>query len=71
MKRSDIIAAIFMERYRQDTLHPWNIDTTNKLAVLIEEVGEIGTALQNRDSTNLKEELTQLAAVCVRWLEML
>ena len=62
------MAAIFIERYRQDILHPWN-KSTPKLAVLVEEVGEIGTALQEQDTDNLKEELTQLAALCVRWLE--
>jgi hypothetical protein len=35
--------------------------------VLIEEVGEVGAALQG--DGNLVEELIQLASVCVRWLE--
>lgn len=37
------------------------------LAVLVEELGEIGRALQGEG--DLDEELIQLAAVCVRWLE--
>ncbi|MEG1925840.1 MAG: hypothetical protein RR415_08830 [Ruthenibacterium sp.] len=41
----------------------------NPLAVLVEEVGEIATALQNGDAENLKQEIAQTAAVCVRWLE--
>jgi NTP pyrophosphatase (non-canonical NTP hydrolase) len=64
------MAAIFLERYRQNILHPWSKQTP-RLAVLVEEIGEIGTALQNDDQENLKEELTQLAALCVRWLEEL
>jgi NTP pyrophosphatase (non-canonical NTP hydrolase) len=70
MQRTDIIEAIFLERYRQNILHPWN-NYTPRLAVLVEELGEIGTALQDQDPDNLKEELIQLAALCVRWLEEL
>jgi NTP pyrophosphatase (non-canonical NTP hydrolase) len=70
MQRSDIIEAIFLERYRQNILHPWN-RYTPRLAVLVEELGEVGTALQDDDTDNLKEELIQLAALCVRWLEEL
>jgi NTP pyrophosphatase (non-canonical NTP hydrolase) len=70
MQRTDIMAAIFMERYRQNILHPWSKHTP-RLAVIVEEIGEVGTALQHNDIDNLKEELTQLAALCVRWLEEL
>ncbi len=45
--------------------------TDNPLAVLVEEVGEIATAVQNGDAENLKQEIAQTAAVCVRWLEKL
>jgi NTP pyrophosphatase (non-canonical NTP hydrolase) len=71
------------ERERQDTLHPLrkikatNDDNVNVMAeylflvdmlsVLIEEVGEVGKAMQG--DGDLIEELTQVAAVCVRWLE--
>lgn len=68
MSRTDIMAAIFIERYRQEALHPGN-KKEDYLPIMIEEVGEIGTALQNRDVDNLKDELVQLCAVCVRWLE--
>jgi NTP pyrophosphatase (non-canonical NTP hydrolase) len=70
MQRTDIMAAIFMERYRQNILHPWSKHTP-RLAVIVEEIGEVRTALQHNDIDNLKEELTQLAALCVRWLEEL
>lgn len=70
---------------RQETLHPkprvkdteppevkamahylW---LTEMLSVLIEEVGEVGKALQGEG--DLKEELIQVASVCVRWVESL
>lgn len=37
------------------------------LAVLIEEVGEVGKACQGEGK--LRDELIQVASVCVRWLE--
>ena len=60
--------AIVQERIRQDTLHEWN-KKTNRLAILVEEVGEIALALQGEG--DLQEELIQLASVCVRWCEEL
>lgn len=69
MTQKDIIFdAIMQERRRQDGLHHWT-KKTNKLAVLVEEVGEIASALQG--DGDLEEELIQLASVCVRWLEEL
>jgi hypothetical protein len=81
--RNDIFKEIVTERERQDELHPLKyVKETNDddvkvmshyllqnemLAVLIEEVGEIGKALQGEG--DLKEELIQTASVCVRWLE--
>ena len=63
-----IFDAILQERARQDGLHEWN-KKTNRLAILVEEVGEIAQALQGEG--DLQEELMQLASVCVRWLEEL
>jgi NTP pyrophosphatase (non-canonical NTP hydrolase) len=77
MNRPAIHAAIDTERERQDSLHgPRSIaspDVTDlfRLAVLIEEVGEVGTALQTGDRDNLRAELTEVAACCVGWLEAL
>lgn len=68
MTKDIIIDAILQERERQDGLHEWN-KKTNRLAVLVEEVGEIAQALQGEG--DLQEELMQLASVCVRWLEEL
>ena len=83
--RVDIFEAIIKERARQDKLHPMprqkkcdNKDicvTANMLmlneflAVLVEEIGEVASALQG--DGDLKEELVQVASVCVRWLESL
>lgn len=70
MDKEIIFDAIEQERARQDALHEWG-NNTNRLAVLVEEVGEIGAALQEPHQGNLDEELVQLAAVCIRWLEEL
>jgi hypothetical protein len=40
-----------------------------KLAVLLEEVGEVSRALLDNDPDNLATELIQVAAVAVAWLE--
>lgn len=65
-----IIGGILSERVRQDHLHP-DFPEEKRLAILMEEVGEVATALQNNDLSNLKDELIQVAAVCVRWIEQI
>lgn len=65
-----IIGGILSERLRQDHLHP-DFPEDKRLAILMEEVGEVATAIQNGDIENLKEELIQVASVCVRWLEQI
>ncbi len=73
------------ERWRQENLHPLPIlkSSGNEdvnviqnlllqmefLAVLAEEFGEVGRALQGEGE--LKDELVQVASVCIRWLENL
>ena len=85
MNREEIFDLINQERERQDMLYPipkLNKSETNDikaiqsiilqhdfLMVLIEEVGEVGTALQG--DGDLQEELIQVASVCIRWLENL
>jgi hypothetical protein len=85
LERKQIFQLIEEERDRQEKLHPKQnrrrsenedieiianlIDQMEFLAVLIEEIGEIGKALQGEG--DLKEELIQSASVCVRWLEFL
>jgi NTP pyrophosphatase (non-canonical NTP hydrolase) len=70
MNQVDILNRIIHERKRQDILHPGN-KRDQMLSILIEEVGEVGTAIQTRDKDNLKEELVHVAATAVRWLELL
>ena len=83
--RATIFEKIEIERDRQEKLHPkptikgsespevraiahylW---LTDMLAVLIEEIGEVGKALQGEGE--LDTELIQVASVCCRWLENL
>jgi NTP pyrophosphatase (non-canonical NTP hydrolase) len=66
MNQADIFERIKQERLRQDKLHP-NNNQDSYLAIMIEEVGEVGAALQGDGI--LIDEIVQLAAVCVRWLE--
>lgn len=40
-----------------------------KVTVLAEEFGEVARAVLESDGPNLEEELVQVAAVCVAWLE--
>jgi hypothetical protein len=66
MDQLDIINRILIERKRQDILHP-NNKQSDYLAILVEEVGEIAAAMQGDGI--LIDEIVQLAAVCIRWLE--
>jgi NTP pyrophosphatase (non-canonical NTP hydrolase) len=67
MELEEILYAIAAERERQDTLHPNTHSEPHLLAVLMEEVGEVAKAMQ--EDSNITEELIQVAAVAVRWLE--
>ncbi len=40
------------------------------LAILMEEVGEIARAIQEKDTENIKTEIAQAAAVCIRMLDL-
>lgn len=71
-----IVDDILTERERQDS--KWGdvpgIDRRNDstyAAVLGEEFGEVCQAWLERDRRNLREELVQVAAVAVAWLEEL
>lgn len=64
-----ILRDIIDERIRQEMIHPDTLPILMMFAVLVEEIGEIGTALQNDDKANLYEELVQAAASCVRMAE--
>lgn len=82
----DVIARIAQERCRQNALvaegkFKWNCSTMNiadslKLAVLMEEVGEVAKEICEADGLTalvsrkrMQTELVQVAAVAVAWLE--
>ena len=70
-RQVNILFCIRAEREAQD--NKWGTeqpkDTKDFPAILMEEVGEIAKATLDHDVQNLKEELIQVAAVCVKWLE--
>lgn len=70
MNRQDIYRLIDEERDRQDRLHPGD-ELFEHYAPLIlgEEVGEVHKALLENNQDELTEELVQVCAVCIRWLE--
>lgn len=70
MNQIEIINAIVNERKRQDYLHKRN-KKEDYLAILVEEIGEVARAIQLKDKRNQIEEIIQVAAVAVRWLEEL
>jgi NTP pyrophosphatase (non-canonical NTP hydrolase) len=70
MNQIEIINAIVKERKRQDYLHPHN-KKEDYFSILMEEVGEIATAIQHKDRDNMIDEIIHAASVCVRWLESL
>jgi NTP pyrophosphatase (non-canonical NTP hydrolase) len=73
------IRAIRAERVRQERLKAMgkfhhtaadvDLPCVLKLPILTEEVGEVARALC--DGTNLREELVQVAAVALAWVEAL
>lgn len=69
-----IFTDISIERSRQKAKHPGEtcadlIPMEWKYLILSEEVGEIAKSLNDGDYKNLREELIQVAAVCVAWVE--
>lgn len=65
------VELIAQERARQDA--KWGSQrrlAPEKWAVILgEEVGEVHRAVCEHDFKNLQDELVQVAAVCVAWLE--
>lgn len=73
-KFDDISIDVLKERERQNKKwnrkpSEWNTQSTTKLAVLLEEVGEVARGILEKDPENVKKELIQVAAVCFAWLE--
>jgi NTP pyrophosphatase (non-canonical NTP hydrolase) len=82
MTRDEVFALIEQERRRQAEQwnqhdHQWGfgdcssgqVDQTVKAAVLAEECGEVARAVLEVDMRGLRDELVQVAAVAVAWLE--
>lgn len=74
--RERILRLVVAERARQDAKWGWpnaglaGCDPHKKLSILVEEVGEVAEALLDRQSDDeLRDELVQVAAVAVAWLE--
>lgn len=82
MNRSEAYRLIDAERQRQHDrwaapgVHPWGegdcsslaVAPIVKVAVLSEECGEVARAVLDHDA-GLRDELVQVAAVAVAWLE--
>lgn len=86
--REDALSAIRIERMRQDDLCRQGrfvatcaeslLSEETKLAVLLEEVGEVARCVLERQrlvndkhGKDLHKELCQVAAVCLAWMEYL
>lgn len=75
--RAAVMGHICRERDRQDGLWPeqapgaGSIEPHTMVAILTEEVGEVAKAALEGDDSELRTELVQTAAVCVKWLENL
>lgn len=79
VNRRLVFQDIGKERARQDAKWGWDPDDGTsimsgpnihaKVSVLLEEVGEVAHAVLEGDDANLEDELIQVAAVAVAWLE--
>ncbi len=77
--REAILQAISAARDRQDELFPeqapehrvQRVHPHTMVSILVEEVGEVAKAALEADEMDLRTELVQTAAVCVKWLEVL
>lgn len=81
VRRQLVLEDVSRERDRQAAMwadpHAWGIgdcsspdvDLPVKVAVLLEEAGEVARAVLDRDDAHLRTELVQLAAVVVAIIE--
>ena len=71
----EILHDIKLERIKQDekwgAVGAFKGDNYRALAVLAEEFGEVARDCLEHNNEHLKEELVQVAAVCVKWLQMI
>ena len=67
----EILDLIREERRKQD--EKWGgknfLNDYSAMTILTEEIGEVAHAILEKDFKNMEEELVQVAAVCVKWLE--
>lgn len=74
---TQVLLDVALERERQNAkwhrvAGEWFIPNSDKLVVLVEEVGEVARAIHDGEGDeHLAEELAQVAAVCVAWIETL
>ena len=73
-RQANALTNILGERLRQDKKWgdkpgEWKCSAAIKLAVLAEEFGEVARGLLERNAKNVREELVQVAAVALKWLE--
>ena len=72
MTQGQIWSLIKAERERQDMIHTGGDEFLHPLEwfrILGEEVGEVAKAMADADAKVLVDELVQVAAVAVVWLE--
>ncbi|GGB41543.1 hypothetical protein GCM10011409_18820 [Lentibacillus populi] len=67
--RTKIINDIHQERARQDHLHPEKLPLSMRFVTIMEELGEVAEALQNKDMESTYRELIDAAASCLRMAE--
>ncbi len=68
-----LIDRVVQERARQDFKWGRGFPTRNDdrwLTIATEELGEAAMAILKGDEANLTDEILQLAAVCLAWLEL-
>lgn len=65
------IQEVFTAVREAEKQHPAFVSTDHEaLAVLTEEVGEVAKALNDQHAAHMRQEIAQVAAVCIRWLDM-
>ncbi len=70
MNELDVYTRIVTERERQNKLWGEQAHTDDAwLRIVIEELGEVASALRNDDHSGADRELVHVAAVVVAWME--
>lgn len=68
-RSTEAMDSVIREMYEQDRVHGAQRHQSPAVwfPIFVEEVGEVGTAMQEK--SNLREELVQVAAVALQWIE--